>query len=91
MSTKSKLKRKIRKLTVEMLNNSKKPMLESIDKALNSGALDIDGWDENDNPMILPKIILKAVMENEAEQYSARGSSFEKGMKKVVNNLKLFL
>ncbi len=84
-------KSKIRILTVEMLINSKNHMIESINKAIDSGALDIDSWDENDNPMILPKIILKAVMQNEAEQYSARGTSFEKMMKKEVNNLKLFL
>ena len=84
-------KKKIKKLTVEMLNNSKKYMIESIDKALNSGTLDIDSWDENSNPMILPKVILIAVMQNEAEQYRARGTSFEKKMKKEVKNLKLYL
>ena len=35
---------KIKALVVEMLNNSHEAMIKNIDKALNSGAIDIDSW-----------------------------------------------
>lgn len=84
-------RKKIKALALKMLQNSQKEMEAKIDKALNSGALDIDAWDENINSQILPKIITKAILENEADQYSAKGTSFEKEVKKEVKNLKYFL
>ena len=74
-----------------MLKNSLKEMEAKIDKALNSGALDIDNWDENSNSMILPKVIVVAIMETEADQYKGSGTSFEKEVKKEVRNLKCFI
>jgi len=84
-------KRKIKALAKWMLKDSKKKMEEKIDKALNSGALDIDNWDENNCSMIIPKIIVAALMESEATQYNAKGTSFEKKIKKEVKNLRYFL
>jgi len=82
---------KIKALALQMLKNSQREMEAKIDKALNSGALDLDEWDENSNSMILPKIIVKAIIEDEADQYSAKGTAFEKEVKKEVTNLKCFL
>jgi hypothetical protein len=84
-------KRKIKKLVKDMLKESHKKALANIDRALNCGALDIDSWDEGVAPMVLPKTILTAILEEEARQYTARGTSFEKQMKKEVKNLKYFL
>lgn len=84
-------KGKIKKLVKDMLIESHKKALANIDKALNSGCIDIDNWDENINSMALPKTILTAILEEEARQYSARGTSFEKQIKKEVNNIKYFL
>jgi len=84
-------KSEIKNLAVEMLTMALPKMEELIEKALNSGALDIDSWDSNSNPMILPKTILIAVLETEAEQYKCKGSSFEKPMNKEIKNLKYFL
>lgn len=84
-------KKKIKDLAVEMLTNALPKMEELVEKSLNSGALDIDSWDLNNNPMILPKTIVIAVLETEAEQYKANGTSFEKEIKKEVKNLKYFL
>ena len=84
-------KKKIKALANWMLKDSLKKMEANIDRALNSGALDIDDWDENSNPMILPKIIVKALIEDEARQYDGRGTSHEKMVKKEVANLKNFL
>lgn len=82
---------KVKALALQMLKNSQREMESKINKALNSGALDLDEWDENSNSMILPKIIVKAILEDEAEQYSAKGTCFEKEVKKEVANLKCFI
>jgi hypothetical protein len=81
----------IEAITNEMLNGAKIAIQKLIKKALNSGAIDVEAWDENNNPMLLPKVILIAALENEADQYKATNTSFEKKIKKEVNNLKLFL
>jgi len=82
---------KVKALAIEMIKNSQKSLEALVEKALNSGALDVDEWDENSNPMILPKCIVIAVLEEEADQYKAKGTSFEKQMKKEVKNLKMCL
>jgi len=84
-------KNKIKQLAIDMLKESQEAQLKLVEKALNSGALDIDAWDENDKPMILPKIIVTAVLQRESQQYEAKGTSYEKKVKKEVNNLKIFL
>lgn len=86
-----KKKEKIKELVKDMLIESHEHALQNIDRALNSGAIDIDGWDENNAPMVLPKCILTAILENEARQYTAKGTSFEKKMKKEVKNISYFL
>ena len=82
---------KIKALAIQMLQDSQKEMEAKVEKALNSGAFDIDDWDENPNSMILPKIIVIAIMEDEADQYKATGTSFEKEVKKGVSNLKCLI
>lgn len=84
-------KNKIKQIAIDMLKESQEAQLKLVEKALNSGALDIDAWDENDKPMILPKIIVTAVLQRESQQYEAKGTSYEKKVKKEVNNLKIFL
>lgn len=84
-------KEKIKELVMDMLIESHQKAIKNIDKVLNSGCVDIDNWDEKNAPMVLPKTILTAILENEARQYTARGSSFEKQMKKEVKNIHYFL
>lgn len=84
-------KAKIKKLALDMLKESHEAMVKNIDKALNSGAIDVDDWDENSNPMILPKCIVTAVLEQEATQYDGTGTSFEKKIKKEVKNIRYFI
>lgn len=82
---------KIEELTLMLLENSYELMKVKIKKALNSGSLDIDSWDEHNESMIFPKIIACALLEDEADQYKVKGTYFEKQVKKEVKNLKLFL
>lgn len=84
-------KRKIKKLVKDMLKESYQTAFEKIDKVLKSGALDIDGWDVEHNSMVLPKIIVTAILENESRQYQGKGTCFEKQVRKEVNNIQYFL
>lgn len=87
----SEKKEKVKSLVSDMLKESYESMISKIDKALNSGAIDIDNWDEKNSPMILPKCIVTALLEQESTQYTGSGTSFEKEIKKEVKNIKYFL
>ena len=82
---------KIANLVKDMLNDSHETMLNKIDRVLNSGAVDVDSWDENKSPMILPKCIVTAILQSESTQYDARGTSFERQIKKEVKNIRYFI
>lgn len=84
-------KRKIHKHVRDMLKESHKKALLSLDRVLNSGCIDMERWDEENAPMILPKTILTAILEDEANQYTARGTKYEKQMKKEVRNIRMFI
>ena len=84
-------KEKVKSLVSYMLKESYEAMISKIDKALNSGAIDIDNWDEKNRPMILPKCIVTALLEQESTQYTGSGTSFEKEIKKEVKNIRYFL
>jgi hypothetical protein len=59
-----------------------------VDKIMSSGAIDIDEWDPNDNnPMILPKSFMVAFLRDEANQFTATGTSFEKEVKRDAKNI----
>ena len=59
-------KQKIKKLVEDMLIESHQKALKNIDKVLNSGCIDLEGWDDKKAPMHLPKCILTAILEGEA-------------------------
>ena len=90
MTTQEK-KEKVKQLAIDMLTESLAAMIKQVDKAINSGAIDIDQWSEDDKPMILPKIITTAILQTESEQYEGKGTSYEKYIKKEVKNVKYFL
>jgi hypothetical protein len=77
----------IKTLVSDMLEESYHAMIKKIDRALNSGAIDIDSWDKDKFPMITPKIIVTAILKNESSNYEGKGTSFEKQIRKEVKNL----
>ena len=87
MKTLQTKKDKIKSLVEDMLNESHEAMMKKIEKLLISDLIDIDNWDEFHNPMILPKCIVTAILKNESTHYKAKGTSFEKQLKKEVANL----
>lgn len=84
-------KNKIKSLVIDMMVASHANMINNIEKVLNSDAVDIDKWDEKSNPMILPKCILTAILEQESTQYAGSGTSFQKEIKKEVKNIRYFI
>lgn len=84
-------KDKIRKRALDMLKESYKEAAKNVDKALASGAVNVEGWDENSNSMLLPKAIVSAVLIKEAGQYDGVGSCFEKSQKKEIKNIGYFI
>lgn len=75
----------------DMLNTSFLEMLKKIDKALNSGAINIEDWDEKNAPMYIPKVMLNAILQDEATQYDGRGTSIERKIKKDVKNIMYYI
>jgi hypothetical protein len=82
---------KIKALVIEMLKNSHDQMVKKLDIVLSCGAVDPDSWSETDKPMILPKCIVTALLESESTQYGAKGTSYEKHVKKEVRNIRYFV
>jgi hypothetical protein len=80
-------KDKIKELTLQMLKESYEQAIKKVDKAINSGAIDTEAWDEKSNPMITPKAIVVAILTDEVHQYNCAGSSFEKQIKKESKNI----
>lgn len=89
--TSAEKKQKIKERALNLLKQSIEAAEKNIDKALNCGAINIDEWDENSNPQILPKCIVVAILKEEADQHSAAGTSFEKQVKKEAKNIGLFI
>ena len=81
----------IKNHVVDMITWSHKRMLKKIDKAINSGALDIENWQPDNSPMVIPKTIMIAILQEEADQYSPKDTSYERKVNKAVRNLKMFL
>jgi hypothetical protein len=58
------------------------------DKIMSSGAIDMDEWDPNENnPMLLPKAFMVAFLRDEANQFTADGTSFEKQVRSDAKNI----
>jgi hypothetical protein len=81
----------IRAHVEDILKMSHEAMMKKIDRAINSGAVDADSWDPNAAPMILPKCIVAAIMQQEATQYDGKGTSYERKIKKEVRNIRYFI
>lgn len=82
---------KIKSLVIDMINESHDAMIKKVDNVLKSGLVDLSQWDENINPMILPKSILSALLQHESSQYDGSGTCFEKEVKNNVKKIKYIL
>jgi hypothetical protein len=82
---------KIKAHVLSMLKESNQAMKKNLEKVLNSGAIDIESWDENQAPFYLPKCILTALLQQESTQWDGTGTSYEKRIKKEVQNIRYFI
>lgn len=81
-------KEKLKGLMIEMLDFSHENTLKKVDVLLNSGAFDLDSWDEK---MTLPKSLVAAIMVKETQQYYGLGTGNEKKIQKDINNFSYFI
>jgi len=82
----------IKKLVNDTIIESTTVMRDQlIDKVLKSGCIDIESWEPNINPMVLVKSITIALFNYEADQFSGKGTAFEKIVKKESKNIYSFL
>lgn len=82
---------KIEKLCLDMLDHSVTEIKARIKRAINSGAVDVEAWDEKHNSYLLPKAIMIAIFERETNLYRPTGTSFEKQVNKEAKNIELFI
>ena len=78
------------------INNMLKDLMNTyiprkIDIALKCGVLDIDSWEPDITPMIIPKTILVAALNGAADQYYPHGCGVEKQVKRDVKNLGFYI
>ena len=90
MSNKEK-KEAIKNMVNNMLTNSLESMQKNMERVLNSGCIDIEEWDGETNPYIMPRNILAALLKEEMNQYSLVGTCFERESKKQVAIIYSFL
>jgi len=82
-------KEQVKKLVSEMIQESAKSMESKIDHLLSSGCIDIESWDIKQNPMVLPKTIVVAMLERESKQY--RHPSKTREQNKDIKNYSYYL
>jgi len=80
----------IKMLVKDMLNDSFLEQIKTVDKVLNSGAIDIDSWNEEDKPMLIPRAIATAILAAELRQFEARATIY-KEVKKIIRNILYFI
>lgn len=86
-------KAKIKKLIKGELAVAYREIKLNIDKVLNSKAVDvdIDEWDEKNHPMVLPKIITMALLEDGATMFQGKGTGIEHVIKKKVKEIRYYI
>jgi hypothetical protein len=68
-------KEKIKSLVLEMLETSHKAMINKLDNVFkHNTVINIDNWNVSNEPMIIPKNIVVALLESEANQYTVPNS-----------------
>jgi len=83
-------KAEIQKITEQLLEAAIPKLKKAIKKSLNCGAIALEDWDEN-NPDLIPKAIIIAILEDGANQYKSANSAFGRKVIKEAKNIKLFL
>ena len=82
--TEKQLKRAVAKRTRDMINESARHMKKNIERAFNSGGINLEDYEDNN---ILPRIIMTALLKEEMSQYPP----IRKEDKKTAENLYLLM
>ena len=81
----------IKELVSELITFSSEQMIEGIDRALNSGTIDFDEWEESNGKMIIPKCILLALLEKQIDVNDAKGTSHQRRVRKQVKLIRYYV
>lgn len=82
----------LKSLILEHLEYDYRDMRDRVvNRVLNSGAIDVDGWNPEYNRMILVHSVLIALFDSSADNRKATGTSFEKEVKSNVKNIRCFV
>lgn len=75
----------IRQHAEKTIDNAVKAMKENLERVLKSGCIGFDEYNENVNPMVLPKAIVTALLEEEVSQLvpSFKNKEFDENRKNV--------
>jgi hypothetical protein len=85
-------KNAIKRHVKDMMKDSQKHMQDKLEKVLSSGCIDIDDWDPEHAPMIIPKLILCALLESESYQYDIpKSHSNRRALMKEKKNIAYFI
>ena len=86
-------KKEIRDHVLGMIDNSCQHMKNKLNDVMKSGAVNVEGWNPDYRPMLLPRAIVTALLQYVSNQYvsnqfDGRCTSFEKQMKYDIAKIK---
>jgi len=77
-------KKQLQKKTRSLIFEASKHMRKNIDRAINSGSIDVSSWDNN---WLLPKLLLNALLMEEQHQYAPPAGMNERQYKKQIESI----
>ena len=90
MTTEEK-KEKIKEIVLDEAEYVINKFAEKIDKLFEAKAINIEAWDVDNTPMIIPKCILAALLDQAILSYNGRGTGYKRQMTKEIKNIRYFL
>lgn len=81
----------VRQLVWNMIRESAYHAQSRVTEAIKSGAINIDEYDFEHAPYVLPKTITAALLQAEIRPLLGKGTKYEKQVKKDIKNLLHFL
>lgn len=81
----------VRKLVWSMIHEAAKHAQSRITETIKSGAINIDEYDLEHAPMVLPKTITAALLQAEIRPLLGTGTKYEKQVKKDIKNILYFI
>lgn len=84
-------KEEIRKLSAQLIEQITSKAMEHVALALESEELrtEVEKWEPNSEAIVLPKAILKGVLQNTVDGYSAKGTIYKSYVERISSQVSL--